>query len=162
MARRLKRQQSGDGSGPTDGEAGDDAPEGWSVGNSMNVETGDEQRGAVSRSPSRDRRDQPVSGSVGGSGSFWGSSNPWSDPVAASSRGFDENQGESSKQGNRRQVSFDPISGTIALPEENVWGNDDDDDDDDEDERPPHGAGSEEAVESPVSARMIGCDCVFG
>lgn len=154
MAKRLKRQQSGDGIrlGDEDEVDARDLPDGWAVGNSMDVETGDEQRGAVSRSPSRDRHQAPSGPNNGGAGqsgsgsSLWGSANPWSsDSAPARSASSDGGR-------NRRQVAFDPISGTIALPEGNVWGDEEDDDEGDEAE---DGEGGNDEAESPVSTATL-------
>lgn len=175
MAKKLKRQQSREGYQSLQNGAADDGesgglPDGWTVGNSMNIETGDEQRGAAERSPPPDgqrsqsrSQSQPRSGSAGGgSGGFWGSANPWSDPppsTSSSSPAADFGGQTRPANANRRQVSFD------ALPERNVWGDDGDDDDEDEDEDEDEGArrdgGSDEPAESPVSLSCACCDPIM-
>ncbi|ORY27742.1 hypothetical protein BCR39DRAFT_536914 [Naematelia encephala] len=81
--------------------------------------------------------DTGASGASGGlsASQMSNSNNPWQDPTP----------GSTSAKVPRRQISFDPASGVIALPDEqeNVWGDDGSSDDE--------GEGHKSPPESPVS-----------
>jgi hypothetical protein len=121
MGRTLRRSQS-NGSG-TVGEGG--LADGWLRGENVDTNGGDFSNGSGSRSGSGSRA---MSGSQ--------SSNPWGDSTPSRSQV-------------KRKTSYDPVSGIIALPDENVWDNVDDEEDE-EDE-----AEDEQSSGSPVSLASI-------
>ena len=129
MAKKLRRHQSDPGD-DTEGEigsasaSGTNVPEGWNMDDSLGVPSGP---------------DQGTSGGTGQEGELSSSqlstaSNPWreSTPTPADRM--------------KKRFSFDPASGVIALPEDNVWG-DEGSESDNEGETTPNGG----PPASPVS-----------
>ena len=99
MAKKLRMQQS-------DNEDGnEEVPEGWSSGGNLPFPE-NERRGSGSGSGSG--RGDPAS-------QMSSTSNPWRDPTPTPPPPRTNNV-------IRKTVSFDPASGVIALPEDNVWG----------------------------------------
>ncbi|KAK8846853.1 hypothetical protein IAR55_005941 [Kwoniella newhampshirensis] len=131
VAKRLRRERE-----RNDGESGDvtpdeqgqsnrngsgtdgGIPEGWTTGDSL----GRTQPGPRGSGQVRTRR------SSGG----LSASDPWRDPTPSPSA-----LGPSQPDpGLRKKISFDPGSGVIALPEENVWGDEEEDEGEDDPESP--------------------------
>jgi hypothetical protein len=102
-------------------------PDGWTTGNNR------------SESSRRSSGANGTSGQMAGS-TLSSSSNPWDNPPPATPSRED--------RGLKKQISFDPSSGAINLPdeEENVWGEEAGEDSGDE---------REGALESPVSGVEI-------
>lgn len=165
MAKRLRRQQeSGDGDGEGDegeGESGGQGsgagvgtrsglPEGWATGDvwGASTSTGGGGGAAPGGTGENDRDRDRLASSQASS-----SLNPWRDPTPPPSEQAGSGRGRGTTAKLRNKLSFDPGSGVIAMPEENVW--DDEADEDDEEEEGDGGAGQGDAPASPVSARSV-------
>lgn len=169
MAKRLRRQQeSGDGEGdglegegPGGGqEAGSGSgagtgkrsslPEGWATGDVWGASTSAGGGGAQSGTGDNDRDRDRLASSQASS-----SLNPWRDPTPPPSEQAGSGRAKTSTAKLRNKLSFDPGSGVIAMPEENVWDDEADEDDEEEEEEGGGGAGQGDAPASPVSERWV-------
>ncbi|WVQ97942.1 hypothetical protein IAU59_005061 [Kwoniella sp. CBS 9459] len=132
VAKKLRRENgSGPSSGvdtPQDGggleSSSGSLPEGWTTGQLLRSSSGSSSTNAHGQS-TKDKGRETTSSSYGATGD---SLNPWRDPTPSPS----EAAHRSAEL--RKKISFDPGSGVIALPEDNVWGDEEDDDHDEDDE----------------------------
>lgn len=129
MAKKLKRSQdnSAEGEEPRR-SASSPMPDGWMTGDSYR----DGASGASGASGGGLGVPEAEGGSSGermSASQLSTSSNPWGDPTPSQAR---------MGMGMNRKTSYDPVSGIIALPEDNVWG----DEGSSEDEERDHGPAS--------------------
>jgi hypothetical protein len=112
MGKKLKRKDSGLGNGAGNGSI----PDGWMTGDGL--EPGDGSMGAGNRERGR------------GFSSTQLANDPWRDPMPTPTTSASMNPVDRM----RRQTSYDPVSGIIALPDEHIWDDDEEDDDEDDEE----------------------------
>ncbi|OCF40913.1 membrane protein [Kwoniella heveanensis CBS 569] len=132
VAKKLRREDGDAPSSgvdtPQDGEGMEGStsslPEGWSTGQSLHPSGSSSN--VQGQGQKKDKGRGSTSSSYGATGD---NLNPWRDPTPSPSEAAAHQSA-----GLRKKISFDPGSGVIALPEDNVWGDEEDDEHDEGDE----------------------------